>query len=142
MHAGSRIALIDDDRNWAETLAEYLHRQRFLPQTAHDGVQGLALLERTGIPVALVDLNMPGMTGLELLRLLRQRRRPVAVLLLSGEDDPTLAARVRAEGGQACLSKTASPRLVVEAVRQTLARMDQPWSRLLPVPRAWRRSLS
>jgi DNA-binding response OmpR family regulator len=148
MDTRAQIALIDDNRDWVRTLAEYLHRQGFAVRTAYDGRQGLALLEQPGIRVALVDFNMPGMTGLELLRQLRARRRSVVVLLVSSDDDPTLAARVRAEGGRAFLSKTTSPQLLLQAVRLALApppseqaaRLEKPWNRLLPAPRGGRRN--
>jgi hypothetical protein len=90
-------------------------------------------------------MNLPGMTGLELLRHLRRHGRPVEVLLVSGADDPTLVARVKAEGGEAFLSKTMSPRLFLMTVRQTLARIlarrsshrrKHLWNRLLPGPGA------
>jgi DNA-binding response OmpR family regulator len=147
MYPGAQIALIDDDRAWVETLADYLHSQGFSIQTAFDGVRGLSLLEGGGIAVALVDLNMPGITGLELLRHLRKHGRPVAVLLVSGEDDPTLAARVKAEGGEAFLSKAMSPRLFLATVRRALAkvfgcrpadRLNPLWNRPLPGPRGRR----
>jgi DNA-binding response OmpR family regulator len=147
MDTVTRIALIDDDRDWVETLGEYLHRQGFSILAAHDGAGGLALLERGGIPLALVDLNMPGMTGLELLRRVRQRHIPVTVLVVTSNDDPTLAARVRAEGGLAVLPKTAPPRVLLESVRQAFtrlrppsrgSRLDKPWNRLLPGPRGIR----
>ncbi len=145
MTATTSIALIDDDRDWADALAEYLRARGYVVRTAPDGTRGLALLEEGGIPLAVVDLNMPGMDGLELLRQLRRRRRPVAVILISADDDPTLPDRVKAEGGLACLSKTASPRLLLAAIRQALERppserprnrLDQPWNRLLPGPRS------
>jgi DNA-binding response OmpR family regulator len=145
MQVRSQIALIDDDRAWVETLAEYLRGKGFAIRTAYDGVRGLSLLEDGGIPVALVDLNMPGMSGLELLRRLRQRRRPVAVLLVSADDDPSLAARVKAEGGDAFLPKTVSPRLLLSAVRLALAKQhaEPPadhrtplWRLLHPGPRS------
>jgi DNA-binding response OmpR family regulator len=145
MSAAPQIALIDDDRAWVEALAEYLHARGFSIHTAFDGLAGLSLLEQANIPVALVDQDMPGLTGLEMLRRIRQRQPWVAVLLVSGNDDPSLAARVRAEGGHAFLPKTGSPRLLLNAVRQALAhaqsaarRLDKPWNRLFTGPRVRR----
>jgi CheY-like chemotaxis protein len=149
MKTTAPIALIDDDQTWVETLADFLHGLGFAVRTAFDGLRGLSLLEEGNIPLALVDVNMPGMTGLELLRHLRQQRRPVAVLLVSGEDDPTLAARVKAEGGEVFISKGMSPRLFLMAVRQTLAKIlasqqadrpARPWDRLLSGPGGGRRA--
>ena len=94
------IILIDDNRSWLETLAEYLQERGFAVRTAEGGALGLALLEESGFALAVVDFKMPGMSGLELLRHLRPRQRNVAVLLLSSEEDPTLPERARAEGAR------------------------------------------
>src|SRR2546426_12091639 len=87
MSAEPRLALIDDDRNWAEALAEYLGTHGIDVRLADNGRRGLALLEETGIGVAVVDHNMPEMDGLELLRQLRLRRASVTVFLVSGDDE-------------------------------------------------------
>jgi CheY-like chemotaxis protein len=116
------IILIDDNRSWLETLAEYLQERGFDVRTAEGGVSGLALLEESGFALAVVDFNMPGMSGLELLRRLRPRQRNVAVLLLSSEEDPTLPERARAEGARAFLSKSTAPgRLLRELVQLLIA---------------------
>src|SRR5262249_33656249 len=120
MNAEYRIALIDDDRAWAETLADYLRGKGFSIDLSDDGTSGLALLGQGGIPAAVGDFNMPGLNGLELLRRLRQRGRDATVVLVSGEQEPSLAVRVRAEGGPAFLPKTASPHLLLLVVREAL----------------------
>jgi CheY-like chemotaxis protein len=114
------IILIDDNPSWRETLAEFLQGRGFEVRTAEGGASGLALLENSGFVLAIIDFNMPGMSGLELLRCLRRQRRDVAVLLLSSEDDPTLAERARAEGAKAFLSKTTAPRRLLRELVQFL----------------------
>jgi CheY-like chemotaxis protein len=147
LYAGFPIALIDDDRDWVETLAEYLRRQGFAPRVAYNGTEGLALLEGGTLPLDLVDYHMNGMDGLELLRRLRQLRRAEAVFVVSNADDPGLAARVRAKRGRGHFSKTVSLRLLLEAVRRAAAdlRPEPPrrpphkrWQRLLTGPRSRR----
>jgi len=140
-----RIALIDDNRPWLEALSQYLRDQGWSPVTAEDGLKGLALLEDTNVSLAIIDLNMPGMDGLELLRQLRRRQQQLAVLMVSSQDDPATARRALAEGARAFLPKNASPRALLRAVRQALdaaARSARPqletlplWQRLLPAPR-------
>jgi CheY-like chemotaxis protein len=116
------IILIDDNRSWLETLAEYLEDRGFEVHTAEGGDRGLALLEKNGVALAVVDFDMPGMTGLELLRQVRQQGRNVTVLLLSSEDDPKLPEQARAEGAKAFLSKSTAPgRLLRELVQLLIA---------------------
>src|SRR5437879_1387221 len=62
-----QILLIDDDRAWLETLAEYLRNKGFAIAAFNDPLQGLAWGEQSGVPLAVIDFQMPGMNGLELL---------------------------------------------------------------------------
>jgi len=139
-----RVALIDDNRAWLDTLAEYLSDRGYRVETAVGGRRGLRLLEGGGIGLAVVDFHMPDLDGLELVRQLRRRRLNVDVLLMSSDDDPGLPGRVRAEGAAAFLSKNAAPGLLLRtltgALRAVLAETARrpshrsPWDCLLPVP--------
>lgn len=138
MDTSPRIALIDDDRAWLETLAEFLGGKGFQVRTAVGGSGGLALLEQGDIGVAVVDFHMPGCDGLELLRQLRQRRRDVGVLLMSSDDDPRLPERALAAGAAAFLSKNLAPVLLLRSLLEVLSSLAErgvPWDRCLPVPR-------
>jgi DNA-binding response OmpR family regulator len=120
MTANFQLLLIDDNRAWLDTLADYLEQNGFEVSTAQAGKPGLDLLEQSGIRVAVVDLNMPEMDGLELLRELRQRHQNVAVLVLSNEDDPEVPQRVLEEGAKAFLSKSIPPVQLLRALLQAL----------------------
>lgn len=133
MIANGRIILVDDDRNWAETLADYLRTRGYEVDLAHEGRAGLALLQQTQVSLVLVDYHMPDMDGLELLRRLRRLNRTVNVLMVSGADEPTLAKRVLALGATGFLPKTTPAADLLRTVRQALERSI--WRRYLPVPR-------
>jgi DNA-binding response OmpR family regulator len=145
MSPSPRVALIDDDRAWLETLADYLGGQGYRVETALGGTRGLTLLERGGVGLAVVDFHMPDLDGLELLRHLRRRRLNVDVLLMSSDDDPALPLRVRAEGAAGFLSKNTAPGLLLRALAQALSSVcaevaRRPpdlsrWDRFLPAPR-------
>lgn len=145
MPPSPRVALIDDDRTWLETLAECLSDKGYRVETALGGRRGLSLLERGEIGLAVVDFHMPDLDGMELLRQLRRRRLNVDVLLMSSDDDPALPLRVRAEGAAGFLSKNTSPGLLLRALVQALSSVfaetaRRPpdlsrWDRFLPVPR-------
>lgn len=116
MTSEPRIALIDDDPLWIESLEEMLSDQGFSISVASDGQDGLTLLERNLIPVAVVDYQMPELDGLELLQRVRELEHPVAILLVSGDEDPTLAQKAKQEGAFAFYPKTVSPRLLLHGV--------------------------
>jgi DNA-binding response OmpR family regulator len=137
------LALIDDNRAWLETLAEYLRDRGYGVETALGGRRGLKLLERGGIGLAVIDFHMPDLDGMELLDLLQRRRLHVDVLLMSSDDDPTLPRRVRAAGAAAFLSKNTAPALLLPRLTQTLSLVlrdmalrpaaRSPWDRWLPM---------
>jgi DNA-binding response OmpR family regulator len=109
MDTRSRLALIDDDRAWRETLAEYLEAKGFEVYPAEDGPSGLDLVDGMDIRLAVIDYHLGEMDGLQLLRTLQRTRRPITAFLTSSDDDPTLPIRAMAEGAQAFLSKTTPP---------------------------------
>lgn len=138
MSAEAQIMLIDDDPDWAETLADYLRGKGFRVQVANGGCAGLEFLAKHAIPLALVDWNMPDLDGLELLRKLRQRNREIAVFLLSGDDEASLSERAVAEGAKGFLPKSTPPNLLLRTVRQALdavMRRPSPGKRYLPALR-------
>jgi len=138
-----RIALIDDDRSWLEVLSEYLERKGFHVYTAADPAEGLALLRDNTIRLVICDYDMPGMDGLELVRAIRRQRVQAAILMVSNQEEPTLANRAMAEGARGFLPKTTSPTQLLRKLRQILIDLDTErlrtstlhlWQRLLPSP--------
>jgi two-component system response regulator DctR len=113
MIASTQILLIDDDRAWLDTLSDYLHDRGFEVSTAEGPVRGEDVLARLDFLVAVIDYHMPNMDGLELLRRIRGQRPEVAVLMLTSEDDPSVARRALEEGATAFLSKTTAPALLL-----------------------------
>jgi DNA-binding response OmpR family regulator len=113
MNASTQILLIDDDRLWLDTLSDFLHDRGFEVSTAEGSVRGEDVLAQLDVLVAVIDYQMPEMDGLELLRRIRSRRPDVGVLMLSSEDDPSVAHRALEEGAAAFLSKTTAPALLL-----------------------------
>ena len=120
MDTSSRLALIDDDRAWRETLAEYLEPKGFEVYPAESGRRGFDLLQAKDIRLAVIDFHLGEMDGLHLLRRLRRIRRPIRAFLTSSDEDPTLPARALAEGAQAFLSKTIAPATFLQSLLQSL----------------------
>lgn len=79
--------------------------------------EGLSLIERTLPDVALIDINLPGASGLELARIVAARHPDVRVLLLSAYDDYAYVTEALEIGVGGYLLKTASARELLNAVR-------------------------
>jgi two-component system OmpR family response regulator len=88
-----RILLIEDEPKLAQLIRRVLVAERHVVDVAPDGVAGIALAERTGHDVIVLDRGLPDVEGLTVLRLLRARgiRAPVLVLTALGAVDDRVA---------------------------------------------------
>src|SRR4051794_6679992 len=79
-----RILLVDDSPVERIALGHFLRRAGYMVDEAGDGKAALALLQTTEVDALLLDLQMPGMSGFEVLTYLQKHRRGLPVILLSG----------------------------------------------------------
>jgi DNA-binding response OmpR family regulator len=99
------LLIVDDNVRLARTVAAYMEIEGFRAEAAHSAEEALLAARRTAFDLALVDLNMPGMDGIEVCRRLREMLPGIRLLIVTGrdaEDDPRRAAAV---GAQRLLSK-------------------------------------
>ncbi|MDF1515869.1 MAG: response regulator, partial [Anaerolineae bacterium] len=81
---GQKILIIDDETLIRTALAEYLQDVGFEMTCAADGQSGLELCHATRYDAVLVDLRMPGMDGLQVIRTLRSEHPDTPVIVISG----------------------------------------------------------
>jgi DNA-binding NtrC family response regulator len=87
MEAERRILLVDDDVDALELVGEFLASEGFAVETAADGLSALDKLRGFAADVVVTDLEMPGMTGLELIELIHMRQPERPTLLVTGHGD-------------------------------------------------------
>jgi DNA-binding response OmpR family regulator len=116
----SRVVVIDDDRSWTDTLAGLLTDRGLSVCMAHDGVEGYQIIEATRPSLIILDLNLPRMSGIQLLARLRQSGWSIPVVVISGEDDPDVKMKVATAGANAFLAKPASLADLLNALRRFL----------------------
>jgi DNA-binding response OmpR family regulator len=81
-----KVLLVDDDHDLLSGLAQLL-RDKYVVLTASNGDQALKVLERETVDVVVMDILMPMLDGQSVLRELRARRRPPAVVVVSARPD-------------------------------------------------------
>lgn len=88
------VLVVDDEELYRELLSGRLTRQGYRVSEAADGVGALQHIERTGIDLALIDIKMPGMDGIELLGRIKQLAPQIEVVVLTGHGsvDTAIAA--------------------------------------------------
>ena len=79
-----RLLLVDDEENFRQVLAKRLSRRGMAPEQAGSGEECLTLLEKQPMDVVILDVKMPGMDGLEVLRRIKERHEKTEVILLTG----------------------------------------------------------
>jgi len=82
-----RVLLIEDDERLAEALARQLRDAGYVVDVTGDGIEGLYLGEEYPIDLAVIDLGLPQLSGLEIIRKLRERGRVFPVLVLTARSD-------------------------------------------------------
>lgn len=124
----TRILLADDHPVWRRGVRDLLDAEPDLSVVAEaaDGEEALTALRAGGVDVAVLDMEMPRVTGVEVARAVRAEGLPVAVLALSSYDEPAYVSGLLAEGAAGYLTKDQPPELIVEAVR-AVARGQGRW---------------
>ncbi len=116
-----RVLLIDDDARLHDLLDSYLGSHGFVLSHAYDGQQGLAMLSREAWDVLLVDIMMPGMDGLEVLRRVRARgATPVIMLTARGDDTDRIVGLEM--GADDYIPKPFNPRELLARLKAVLRR--------------------
>ena len=119
----SRIALVDDDRNILTSVAMTLEAEGFEVETYSDGASALEALGKRPPELAVLDIKMPRMDGMDLLARLRQRS-PVPVIFLTSKDDEIDEVLGLRMGADDYMRKPFSQRLLVERIRAILRRSE------------------
>lgn len=117
----TNILLVDDDRLILATLSDGLRRFGYAVETASDGERALALCAAAEPDLAILDLSMPGMSGVELARRLRETTQ-VPYLFLSAYSDHEVVDSAVEEGALGYLVKPLDVNQIAPAVEAALAR--------------------
>jgi DNA-binding response OmpR family regulator len=126
--AGRRTVLVvDDEPTIAEVVSRYLERAGYSAATAADGIEAIRLAGERRPDLVVLDLMLPGIDGLEVLRRLREGDRPhtpVILLTAKGEHDDKLAGL--RNGADDYMVKPFSPSELVARVDAVLRRVHPP----------------
>ncbi len=119
----SRIALVDDDRNILTSVSMTLEAEGFEVDTYNDGQSALDAFTKRLPDMAVFDIKMPRMDGMDLLQRVRQKTNMPVIFLTSKDDeiDEVLGLRM---GADDYVKKPFSQRLLVERIRALLRRQE------------------
>jgi len=119
-----RILVVDDDPDILELLADRLTLMRFDVVTAADGETALALLRGEAIPLTLLDLQLPGIGGLDVLAAIRREGLDTTVIVITAWGTAQRAVEAMRAGAYDFLPKPLDPAHLEVVIRKALERDD------------------
>jgi CheY-like chemotaxis protein len=121
-----RILITDDDPNCREALREIMEPQGFRTFLASCGEEALEIAQSEPVHLALLDMHMPTLTGLETLRLLRQVHALLPCILITADATESLIRQACQERAYSVIPKPVNKNVVIYTVVRTLVRVYGP----------------
>ncbi len=126
-----KILIVDDDAEVRETVSILLEREKFMPIQAVDGDSGLQKALSIKPSLVLVDLRLPGMSGIELCKQLRSNRMGTPIIILSAVGDEVDKVLLLELGADDYVVKPFGTRELLARVRAVLRRSGEEGARTI-----------
>jgi putative nucleotidyltransferase with HDIG domain len=117
-----RILIVDDEPSIVKLLAEMLRPEGYSCLGCQSGEEALHLMNSKGSDVVLCDLQMAGMSGLEFLRIVREKHPDTGSVMMTGVGDVRVGVQAMKEGADDYLLKPLNLEAVLASVKQVLER--------------------
>lgn len=121
MQKNTAVLVADDDESILDLMRDFLEADNFQVETARDSQEVLSKMAQTAIDCILLDVMMPGLSGFELCRQLRETS-DVPILFLSARHTDTDKIRGLGLGGDDYIVKSATPAEVIARIKAVLRR--------------------
>ena len=118
-----KIFLVEDHPTFREGLAQILNKEEDLTicGTAGTAAKAMQVIDRLKPDLMLVDISLPGKSGLEMIKEIRKVNRKIKLLVLSMHDEALYADRVLRAGGDGYIMKQEDPEEIIQAIRDVLS---------------------
>jgi two-component system response regulator RegA len=117
-----KVLLVDDEVEFVETLAERMRARGLDVQIAHCGKEALGKVSGNSFDAVVLDLAMPGMDGIETLRLLRLADPELQIMLLTGQGTIEAAVEATKLGAMDVFEKPTDIDVLMEKIKESRAR--------------------
>jgi FixJ family two-component response regulator len=114
------VSLIDDDVSVRESLPDLLNELGFAANVFSSAEDFLVSGQIAQTDCLILDINMPGMSGIDLQRDLKRRRQEIPIVFVTGQGDEGLRSQLVEEGAVACLFKPFTDEALLEALNTAL----------------------
>jgi DNA-binding response OmpR family regulator len=125
-----RILVVDDDREFQRSLIKIFLKAGYQVNVASDSVQALAVLDRRPYDLIVLDLKMPGKSGLEVLREIKIKTPDSKVIVVTAFGDPASRREAMAVGACDYLNKPVKRKEILDASKKALTRFENTFDAL------------
>jgi len=125
MNITGHLLIIDDEASIRKTLARILQQAGFEVTTAESAEQGLDYLKTTQFDMILTDLRMPGMHGMEALKVIHAEYPSLPVILFTAQPDVNSAVEALRHGATDYLLKPIKPEAIIERTRAIISKQQR-----------------
>ncbi|HSB11568.1 MAG TPA: response regulator [Blastocatellia bacterium] len=122
MSVGMTVLVVDDEPSVRDALELILSDSGYFVLASMSGRDALGKAHRQRIDVAIVDVELPDMSGLDVLRHLREKDPGLQVIVITANPTPAIVQEARKRGAADCLHKPFHPADIVDAIQSALAR--------------------
>lgn len=113
-----KVLLVDDEVDFVETLAQRLKMRGLIVDAVYDGEQALSFIKKIEPDVIVLDLKMPGLHGIEVLREIKNLKPNIQVIILTGHGTEKDEEEAKRLGGFDFLRKPADIDLLVAKIKE------------------------
>jgi two-component system, OmpR family, phosphate regulon response regulator PhoB len=126
--AQPRILIIEDERGLTQSLSWYFNREGYETHVAHDGIEGLRKAQTMLPDALLLDLMLPGMSGLDVCRELRagEKTRDIPIIMITAKSEETDQVVGYSLGADDYVAKPFSNKILLHKVKALLRRVEGP----------------
>lgn len=115
-----KVLLVDDEAGYVNVLANRLSRRQMDVTKAYSGIEGIQALRKTDFDVAVLDLKMEDMDGIEVLKIFKKIYPDMAVIMLTGHGSALAAAEGIKCGAFDYLTKPCELNELIEKIREAV----------------------
>jgi CheY-like chemotaxis protein len=121
----SKVLLVDDERDFIEALSERLQMRDYSSAVVYGGKEALSIVEEDEPEVMVLDLKMPGIDGLEVLRSVKEKHPHIQVIVLTGHGSEDAARQCMELGACAYLEKPVDIEKLTRAMQEAYKRVKE-----------------
>ena len=117
-----KLLLVDDEEGYVTVLAKRLSKRNFIVKTALSGTEAIRILHNEAFDLAVLDLKMEGMDGIEVLKVFKEMEPKMPIIILTGHGSETAAREGIEYGAYDYLVKPCDLSDLVERIREACAK--------------------